>query len=57
LGAYSFVVHNGIIENYQELKSALQHKGVRFLSQTDTETIVHLFESFNNELNNPFRIF
>lgn len=57
LGAYSFVVHNGIIENYQELKSALQHKGVRFLSQTDTETIVHLFESFNNELNNPFESF
>ncbi|SFV67351.1 Glucosamine--fructose-6-phosphate aminotransferase [isomerizing] [hydrothermal vent metagenome] len=46
LGKYSFVVHNGIIENYQELKLELQEKGVNFLSQTDTETIVHLFESY-----------
>ena len=44
LGKYSFVVHNGIIENYQNLKAKLQKNGVTFLSQTDTETIVHLFE-------------
>jgi glucosamine--fructose-6-phosphate aminotransferase (isomerizing) len=44
LGQYSFVVHNGIIENYQEIKKGLQKNGVNFLSQTDTETIVHLFE-------------
>ncbi|MBN2768884.1 MAG: glutamine--fructose-6-phosphate transaminase (isomerizing) [Campylobacterales bacterium] len=44
LGKYSFVVHNGIIENYQEIKKGLQKNGVNFLSQTDTETIVHLFE-------------
>ncbi len=44
LGAYSYVVHNGIIENYQELKDELQNDGINFLSQTDTETIVHLFE-------------
>ena len=44
LGAYSYVVHNGIIENYQDLKAELQADGVTFLSQTDTETIVHLFE-------------
>ncbi|KIM10186.1 MAG: glucosamine--fructose-6-phosphate aminotransferase [Sulfuricurvum sp. PC08-66] len=44
LGQFSYVVHNGIIENYQELKSMLQSKGVTFLSQTDTEVIVHLFE-------------
>ena len=45
LGEYSYVVHNGIIENYQELKNELQAEGVQFLSQTDTEVIVHLFES------------
>lgn len=44
LGENSYVVHNGIIENYQELKSMLTAQGVQFLSQTDTEVIVHLFE-------------
>jgi glucosamine--fructose-6-phosphate aminotransferase (isomerizing) len=57
LGAYSYVVHNGIIENYQELKGELQADGVTFLSQTDTETIVHVFEKFNNEINDPFPAF
>ncbi|MFO7717010.1 MAG: glutamine--fructose-6-phosphate transaminase (isomerizing) [Thermodesulfobacteriota bacterium] len=36
------LVHNGIIENFQELKHALQDKGHTFASQTDTEVIVHL---------------
>lgn len=44
LGEYSYVVHNGIIENYAELKKELEAEGVHFLSQTDTEVIVHLFE-------------
>jgi glutamine---fructose-6-phosphate transaminase (isomerizing) len=44
LGQNSYVVHNGIIENYQELKAMLITQGVQFLSQTDTEVIVHLFE-------------
>ena len=44
LGDSSYVVHNGIIENYAELKRALQSEGVNFLSQTDTEVIVWLFE-------------
>jgi len=57
LGAYSYVVHNGIIENYQELKDELQAEGVTFLSQTDTETIVHMFEKFNNQSNDPFDAF
>ena len=57
LGAYSYVVHNGIIENYQELKKELQAEGVNFLSQTDTETIVHVFEKFNNQINDPFLSF
>ena len=51
LGAYSYVVHNGIIENYQELKEELQADGVNFLSQTDTETIVHLFEKNHKNAN------
>ncbi|MDA3042479.1 MULTISPECIES: glutamine--fructose-6-phosphate transaminase (isomerizing) [unclassified Campylobacter] len=45
-GEFSFVVHNGIIENYQELKDELSSEGVVFLSQTDTEVIVHLFEKY-----------
>jgi len=36
------VVHNGIIENYAELKAELQAKGVEFHSDTDTEVIAHL---------------
>lgn len=43
-GETSFVVHNGIIENYATLKKELTAAGSRFLSQTDTEVIVHLFE-------------
>jgi len=57
LGQYSYVVHNGIIENYQELKEELQKDGVNFLSQTDTETIVHLFEKYNNTGMSPFEAF
>lgn len=40
----SAVVHNGIIENFNELKKELESANHRFLSQTDTEIIVHLFE-------------
>jgi len=38
------VIHNGIIENYLELKEQLLNKGHRFASQTDTEVLAHLFE-------------
>lgn len=57
LGDYSYVVHNGIIENYQELKEELQNEGVNFLSQTDTETIVHLFEKNNKTASDVFTAF
>ena len=40
------VVHNGIIENYVELKSFLMGKGVSFLSDTDTEVVAQLIEYF-----------
>ncbi|MBX2079275.1 glutamine--fructose-6-phosphate transaminase (isomerizing) [Campylobacter peloridis] len=56
LGQYSCVIHNGIIENYQELKTKLTKEGVNFLSQTDTEVIVHLFEYYANNLK-PFDAF
>ncbi len=39
------LVHNGIIENHEELRAALQAKGYVFTSQTDTEVIVHLMDS------------
>jgi glucosamine--fructose-6-phosphate aminotransferase (isomerizing) len=39
------LVHNGIIENYRELRERLVAKGHTFASSTDTETIVHLIES------------
>ncbi|MBL0721481.1 MAG: glutamine--fructose-6-phosphate transaminase (isomerizing) [Sulfurovum sp.] len=57
LGTYSYVVHNGIIENYQSLKIELENEGVSFLSQTDTETIVHLFEKNYKDYNNSFQAF
>ncbi len=38
------IVHNGIIENYAELKAKLQAQGVVFKSQTDTEVVVHLID-------------
>ncbi len=38
------VVHNGIIENHQELKNKLQKLGTKFLSETDTEVVPHLIE-------------
>ncbi|MEE4022371.1 glutamine--fructose-6-phosphate transaminase (isomerizing) [Gordonia sp. PKS22-38] len=40
------VVHNGIIENYAALRGELEADGIEFSSETDTETAVHLVESF-----------
>lgn len=57
LGKNSYVVHNGIIENYQELKTMLSSHGVQFLSQTDTEVIVHLFEHHLKNTSTPFEAF
>ena len=38
------IIHNGIIENYAELKDKLKAKGVKFVSDTDTEVLVQLIE-------------
>jgi len=40
------LIHNGIIENYRELKKMLQEKGYDFISQTDTEALAHLIDLF-----------
>jgi glucosamine--fructose-6-phosphate aminotransferase (isomerizing) len=43
------IIHNGIIENYSVLKEALLSKGHVFLSDTDTEVLIHLIEDIQNE--------
>ena len=46
------VVHNGIIENYQDIKNKLDKIGVRFKSQTDSEIIPHLISFYLEQTNN-----
>ena len=46
------VVHNGIIENYLELKEKLAREGHKFSTETDTEVVAHLVEKYAKEL--PF---
>lgn len=43
------VVHNGIIENYKELRDQLEREGHHFTSQTDTEIIAHLIEKYHKQ--------
>jgi glucosamine--fructose-6-phosphate aminotransferase (isomerizing) len=43
------VVHNGIIENYYELRAELKKKGHKFTSETDTEVICHLILSYSRK--------
>ncbi|MBI3521952.1 MAG: glutamine--fructose-6-phosphate transaminase (isomerizing) [Chloroflexi bacterium] len=43
-GGVTAVIHNGIIENFEALKKPLVDKGHRFMSETDTEVVVHLIE-------------
>ena len=47
-----YIVHNGIIENYIELKEALMKEGYQFSSQTDSELIAHLLDSYLGQGNN-----
>lgn len=44
-----FLVHNGIIENYKELKEKLEKEGHKFVSETDTEVLAHLIEKYFQE--------
>ena len=43
------VIHNGIIENYSELKAALESRGHTFSSDTDTESVAHLLSDLRKE--------
>ena len=43
------LVHNGIIENYAVLKQELEQRGHQFLSETDTEVLVHLIEDIQEK--------
>ena len=49
------VIHNGIIENYVELKEFLIHQGVHFQSETDTEVVAQLLEFYYKECHNFFQ--
>lgn len=49
-----FIVHNGIIENYKELKVKLVENGHKFSSDTDTEVVAHLIEDFLSKKNYSF---
>jgi len=45
------MIHNGIIENYSAIKEGLSKRGHTFLSQTDTEVLIHLIEEIKNHEN------
>ena len=45
------VIHNGIIENYTELRAQLEAKGHKFSSETDTESVAHLLSDLRKEHN------
>ena len=46
-----YIVHNGIIENYVELRESLMNDGYEFTSQTDSELIAHMLDYFINQDN------
>lgn len=54
------VVHNGIIENYLEIKERLSQNGYRFITETDTETVAHLIDFYYKQnqdfLESVFRV-
>jgi glucosamine--fructose-6-phosphate aminotransferase (isomerizing) len=52
-----FVVHNGIIENYQAIKELLTKDGYTFVSNTDTEVIPHLIDYFYKKIGNIEKAF
>ncbi|WP_259781015.1 glutamine--fructose-6-phosphate transaminase (isomerizing) [Aestuariispira ectoiniformans] len=46
MGENTAIVHNGIIENYQELRDELATRGVTFTSETDTEVVAHMISAY-----------
>ena len=48
-----WLVHNGIIENYKELKKSLVERGHKFVSETDTEVVAHLIEETRDRNPDP----
>lgn len=50
------LVHNGIIENYRELKKQLEKDGIRFESETDTEVLAHLIAKYYNSSQPPLTL-
>ena len=50
------VVHNGIIENFRELRAELEADGVKFSSETDTEAVVHLVDRALRKANDPTKV-
>ena len=51
------VVHNGVIENYTELRAWLQERGHEFVSDTDTEVVPHLFSHYLRNGTDPTQAF
>jgi len=51
------IVHNGIIENFDELREWLSSRGHAFISETDSEVIAHLIEEYYDELGDVYEAF
>ena len=54
-GAKVTLVHNGIIENYKELKDFLVNQGKEFVSDTDTEVVAQLLDYYYSHINEPIK--
>jgi len=50
-----FLIHNGIIENFRTLRKSLENQGYIFITETDTEVLVHLIDSFLDKGYNLFK--
>ncbi|MGE5811852.1 MAG: glutamine--fructose-6-phosphate transaminase (isomerizing) [Ignavibacteria bacterium] len=50
-----FLIHNGIIENFRTLRKSLENQGYNFITETDTEVLAHLIDSFLDKGYNLFK--